>query len=92
MIAVDDAASIGAMRALSRRLGRRVGGSTGTNLVAIARLVEEMASQGERGSIVSILCDGGERYGCTYYDDNWLEARDVDWRPVETALNGLFTA
>lgn len=59
MIAVDDAASIGAMRALSRRLGRRVGGSTGTNLVAIVRLAEEMASQGETGSIVSILCDGG---------------------------------
>ena len=30
MIAVEDADSIGAMRALSDRLGRRVGGSTGT--------------------------------------------------------------
>lgn len=90
MMAVDDAASIGAMRALSRCLGRRVGGSTGTNLVAIARLVEEMAGRDETGSIVSILCDGGERYGCTYYDDNWLEARDIDWRPFETAFSRLF--
>lgn len=92
MIAVDDAASIGAMRALSRRLGRRVGGSTGTNLVAIAQLVQEMASRGEKGAIVSILCDGGERYACTYYDDDWLDARDLDWRPHEAELNTLFAA
>lgn len=92
MIAVDDAASIGAMRALSRRLGRRVGGSTGTNLVAVAQLVEEMASRGEAGSIVSILCDGGDRYGCTYYDDAWLDARGLDWRHNDTAFDTLFAA
>ncbi|WP_343528915.1 PLP-dependent cysteine synthase family protein [Sphingomonas sp.] len=90
MIAVEDAASIGAMRALSKRLGRRVGGSTGTNLVAVSRLVEEMASCGETGSIVTILCDGGDRYGCTYYDDAWLEAGEVDWRPHEAAMDALF--
>jgi cysteine synthase len=92
MIAVDDAASIGAMRALSRRLGRRVGGSTGTNLVAVAQLVEEMASRGEAGSIVSILCDGGDRYGCTYYDDAWLDARGLDWRRNDMAFDTMFAA
>ncbi|MDR6625596.1 PLP-dependent cysteine synthase family protein [Caulobacter segnis] len=92
MIAVDDAASIGAMRALSHRLGRRVGGSTGTNLVAIAQLVDEMASQGETGSIVSILCDGGDRYGCTYYDDHWLRERGVDWWPHEMLFRAQFDA
>lgn len=80
MVAVEDAASIGAMRALSRRLGRRVGGSTGTNLVAVMRLAEEMATAKQSGAIVTILCDGGERYGCTYYDDDWLSAREVDWQ------------
>jgi cysteine synthase A len=34
MVQVPDALSIGAMHALSRRLGRRVGASTGSNLVA----------------------------------------------------------
>ncbi|MFN3774918.1 PLP-dependent cysteine synthase family protein [Sphingomonas parapaucimobilis] len=90
MIAVEDAASIGAMRALSRRLGRRVGGSTGTNLVAVTQLVEEMAARGDVGSIVTILCDGGERYGCTYYDDPWLDARGLDWRAQETAFSAIF--
>ena len=80
MIAVEDAASIGAMRALSLRLGRRVGGSTGTNLIAVMRLAEEMAEAQQSGAIVTILCDGGERYGCTYYNDDWLSARDVAWQ------------
>ena len=80
MTAVDDAASIGAMRALSARLGRRVGGSTGTNLWACAALIEEMAIAGNVGSVVTLLCDSGDRYGRTYYDDDWLDARQVAWR------------
>lgn len=89
MITVDDDASIGAMRALSHRLGRRVGGSTGTNLVACAQLIAEMSARNENGSIVTLLCDGGERYGCTYYDDDWLAARTVDWQPHERAMRDL---
>ena len=84
MEAVEDAASIGAMRALSARLGRRVGGSTGTNLWAAATLIEEMAAAGENGSVVTLLCDGGERYAATYYDDAWLADKGLDWRgPAE---------
>ena len=89
MIAVEDGASIGAMRALSDRLGRRVGGSTGTNLVACVALADEMAAAGAPGSIVTLLCDGGERYGCTYYDDDWLSEREIDWRPARDAFVGM---
>ena len=73
MIPVPDEGSLGAMRALSRHLGRRVGGSTGTNLWACARIISEMVRAGQRGSIVTLLCDGGTatrppastRAGCT---------------------------
>jgi len=82
MIAVEDADSIGAMRALSDTLGRRVGGSTGTNMIACMTLADEMAAAGERGSIVTLLCDGGDRYACTYYDDAWLAERTLDWHPA----------
>ena len=80
MIAVPDAASVGAMRALARVLGRKVGGSTGTNLIACAQLIREMAARGESGSVVTLLCDRGERYASTYYDDAWLAAKGLYWQ------------
>lgn len=89
MIAVEDPGSIGAMRALSARLGRRVGGSTGTNLVACLTLAEEMAAAGTHGSIVTLLCDGGERYGCTYYDDAWLARCGIDIAAETRRFDGL---
>ncbi|NML95172.1 PLP-dependent cysteine synthase family protein [Novosphingobium olei] len=89
MIAVADADSIGAMRALSQALGRRVGGSTGTNIVACAQIVREMAARGETGSVVTLLCDGGDRYATTYYDDAWLAARAIDWQPAAGDITDL---
>ena len=86
MYPVDDATSIGAMRAISARLGRRVGGSTGTNIAACAALIAEMHADGASGSIVTLLCDGGERYGCTYYDDAWLDGCGIDWRVGERTI------
>ena len=86
MIAVEDSASIGAMRALSRRLGRAVGGSTGTNLWACLSIVEEMAKAGESGSVVTLLCDGGERYASTYYQNAWLRERGIDIVAAQTEI------
>ncbi|RYF25181.1 MAG: PLP-dependent cysteine synthase family protein [Comamonadaceae bacterium] len=72
---VADDESIAAMRALSQLLGRRVGPSTGTNFVAMLRLAREMRERGQQGSILSLLCDSGERYLPTYYDEAWVETR-----------------
>ncbi|MDF2618629.1 MAG: Pyridoxal-5-phosphate-dependent protein beta subunit [Xanthobacteraceae bacterium] len=77
MITVSDALSVAAMRVISAMIGRRCGGSTGTSVYAALRLAQEMAAAGETGSIVSILCDSGERYASTLYDDAWLAARDI---------------
>ena len=93
MIAVQDAESIGAMRSISDMLGRRVGGSTGTNIWACTHLIREMASAGHKGSVVSLLCDGGERYGRTYYDDTWLADQGLDWRdPAQQTSDVLTTS
>jgi cysteine synthase len=78
MVHVPDAASLAAMRAASVVLGRRVGGSTGTNLWGAFGLIAEMRADGVRGSVVTLLCDGGERYACTYYDDRWVAAEGLD--------------
>ena len=38
----------------------------------------EMVDAGQSGSIVTLLCDGGERYSCTYYQNDWLAERGID--------------
>ncbi len=89
MLRVPDAASIAAMRWASQRLGRPVGGSTGTNLWAALTVVERMRAAGEKGSVVTLLCDGGERYARTYYDDAWLAEHDLDPAPYAAVLEAF---
>ncbi|MCA8906137.1 MAG: hypothetical protein KDA43_15200, partial [Hyphomonas sp.] len=89
MIAVSDCCSIAATRVISARLGRLCGGSTGTNLWACARIATEMAAAGEKGSIVTILCDSGERYRTTYFNDDWLAAHGIDCRADEERFAGF---
>ena len=72
MVEVGNADSIAAMLALSSLLGRRVGPSTGTNFWAMLTLAKEMLARGEQGSILSLLCDSGERYLANYHDSNWV--------------------
>ncbi|MEV6526567.1 PLP-dependent cysteine synthase family protein [Longispora sp. NPDC051575] len=81
MMSVPDAASLAAMRRASELLGRKVGGSTGTNLWGVFGLIAEMLAAGEQGSIVTLLCDGGERYVDTYYSDEWVAAQNMDLAP-----------
>lgn len=86
MIKIPDAVSIAAMRVLSRRLFRKVGGSTGTNFFALCWVAAQMLEAGEEGSLVSLICDSGERYMETYYDDDWLRRNGIDIAPHCTML------
>jgi cysteine synthase A len=86
MMCVPDAASLAAMRELERTTGRRAGGSTGTNLWGAFRLVAEMVAAGRTGSVVTLLCDGGERYAHTYYSDDWVVGQGLDLRPHTATL------
>lgn len=87
MLQVPDAASLATMRWVSNILGRPVGGSTGTNVWASLELIGQMRDADERGSVVTLLCDGGERYQHTYYDDAWLAAKGIDIAPYAAALD-----
>jgi cysteine synthase A len=86
MIAVPDAASIAAARAVEAVLGRRVGASTGTNLWGVLTIADQLRAAGRSGSIVSLLCDGGERYAHTYFDDGWLAEHGIDLAPHQPSL------
>jgi cysteine synthase A len=90
MVCVPDAASLAAMRHLRQVSGRRAGGSTGTNLWGALGLVAEMLAAGRTGSVVTLLCDGGERYTHTYYSDDWVAAQGLDLAP-HTAVLERFT-
>ncbi|GAA4428938.1 PLP-dependent cysteine synthase family protein [Acidovorax lacteus] len=86
MVCVPDVESVAAMRVLSRLLGRRVGPSTGTNFVAMVALAHEMRTRGEQGSILSLLCDAGERYLPTYHDPDWVARCMGDCSAAEAQL------
>ncbi|ADH68712.1 MULTISPECIES: PLP-dependent cysteine synthase family protein [Nocardiopsis] len=87
MMPVPDAASIAAMRHLHDRTGLSAGGSTGTNLWGVWHLVARMLREGRRGSVVTLICDGGERYQHSYYNDAWVAERGLDPAPYRATID-----
>ena len=81
MMRVPDAASIATMQWLETILGRKVGASTGTNMWGVLQLAARMRDEGRTGSIVTLLCDSGERYLETYYNADWVKANIGDVAP-----------
>jgi cysteine synthase A len=89
MIKVTDAQSIEAMLWLSEHLGRKVGPSTATNFVGVLKLAERMQKLNEQGSIVTLLCDSGERYLNSYYDASWRKSRIENDKNYQLYLQGI---
>lgn len=89
MVKVPDRWSLAAMHSLSVRLGRRVGGSTGTNLVAALACAQSLCNQRQGGSVVTLLCDDGQRYRHSYFDDAWLAANDLECGAESDAIDAL---
>ncbi len=89
MIAVTDHQSLTAMQVISQKLNRRCGGSTGTNIWACIQLIKKMIADGEQGSIVTLLCDSGERYTTTYYNDAWIEDKIGDCNSLKAEIEAI---
>jgi len=87
MIKVPDAASIAAMLWLERRIGRKVGPSTGTNLWGALCEGSRLARHHGSGSVVSLICDGGDRYLDTYHNPAWVTEHIGDISRYEHMLN-----
>jgi len=86
---IPDAASIACLNLLESRLKRKCGGSTGTNLYATLKIACEMQQQSLCGSIVTMICDSGERYLDTYYNQQWLDMNNLDPTPYQSKLKAL---
>jgi len=87
MIKVPDAASVATMLWLERLIGRNAGPSTGTNLWGALRVARAMMDKGQKGSIVSVMCDGGERYQDTYYNADWVKQNIGDTQKYADELD-----
>ncbi|TLD47490.1 MAG: putative siderophore biosynthesis protein SbnA [Accumulibacter sp.] len=86
MVAVPDVWSLAAMHELTARLGRSVGASTGSNLIATLACMAWMRERGVRGSVVTLLCDSGDRYRNTYYSESWLQQAGLGCQRERAAL------
>ncbi|MRT02195.1 PLP-dependent cysteine synthase family protein [Ewingella americana] len=89
MMRVPDAASVATVQWLEVVLGRKVGGSTGANVWGALQLAKQMRDKGETGSIVTLLCDSGERYLNTYFDPEWVAANIGDISHYSAQLAGI---
>ncbi len=90
MMKVPDAASYATLHFLETLLNRRCGGSTGTNLYAAFQIISQLDAQREESSVVSMICDGGERYLDTYYNHDWLAAQGFDTAPYREKLERFY--
>lgn len=90
MMKVADAASIATILWLEQKIGRKAGASTGTNLWGVLQVARGMQSRGESGSIVTLMCDSGERYLDTYFNPAWVEKQIGDVQPYIDQLDALF--
>ncbi len=85
MMKVPDAAGVAAVRALEQAIGRKAGRLDGHRTVDALKIVAEMVAEGRRGSVVTLLCDPGDRYLDKYYSDTWLAEQGPRHRPVHRA-------
>jgi cysteine synthase A len=83
-IRVGDKAAVAMAHWLLRNEGLFVGGSAGLNVTGAARIARELP---EGSTVVTILCDSGERYRSKLYNDEWL--RDSALLPLPETLDFL---
>jgi cysteine synthase A len=81
---VDDRTMVEMAHYLARAEGLLLGGSSAINVAAAARLARTLPAG---STIVTILCDGGQRYLSRLYSKAWLEANDL--LPSATDLSFL---
>ena len=90
MIKVPDEATYATIHFLQKLLNRRCGGSTGTNVYSAFQIISELLAQNQTASVVSMICDAGERYLNTYYSDRWLADNGIDIMPYFKKLEEFY--
>jgi cystathionine beta-synthase len=82
-IRVGDAESFHIARALARREGMLLGGSSGTSVAAALRYARRLTAD---HLVVALGCDTGRNYLSKFFDDAWLIENKLEWnvQPVHS--------
>lgn len=71
---VSDRAAFATARVLARRIGLLVGGSAGG---VIYEALRELAQAPAGSTVVALVCDAGEKYLDSVFDDDWMRDREL---------------
>lgn len=86
-IKVSDVAAFNTARYLARCRALLVGGSAGGVIYHALRMLTE---QPDGVTLVALVCDGGERYLDTIFNDKWMEKRRLLDTTMNTELDAIF--
>ena len=88
-IKVSDVDAFATARALARRGGLMVGGSSGGAIFAALDLLPSLPAN---STVVTIICDGGEKYLDTVFDDDWMMRHGLLDPAAELHVDAKFDA
>ena len=84
-VRIDDQSALDTIYQLLWREGLFLGGSVGIN---VAGAVETARRLGPGHTIVTVLCDSGDRYRSRLYDGDWLATKGIQ-QPQRTRLEAI---
>ncbi|SUA73311.1 Cysteine synthase [Nocardia otitidiscaviarum] len=85
-VKVSDVEAFATARVLAAKLGLMIGGSAGGSVFAALRRLDDFPAG---STVVTIVCDGGEKYLDTVFDDEWMSDRDLLDAETERAVAAL---
>ncbi|MBF6171233.1 PLP-dependent cysteine synthase family protein [Nocardia blacklockiae] len=85
-VKVSDVDAFATARAVAAKSGLLIGGSAGGSVHAALTRMEEFPAG---STVVTIVCDGGEKYLDTVFDDDWMSARELLDPQAENAVLAL---
>lgn len=86
-VKVSDAAAFNTARYVARKKALLVGGSAGG---VIWHALHRLGTLAPGATVVALVCDGGEKYLDTVFDDDWMRERDLLDDSVAGALEAIF--
>jgi cystathionine beta-synthase len=88
-VKVGDIDAFATARVLASRRGLMVGGSSGGAIFAAIDMLPTMPAG---STVVTIVCDGGEKYLDTVFDDDWMRQHDLLDPAAEQAIDAKLAA